>query len=210
MPTRCGQRVPPLQRLSWRGFAVCKNFRNYRRKFINSRARHDDAVAAAVSFLCDTQEPAALIFAELDIEVLALNLQFFRLDDVVHFALRAPSLGNGTLKWKKNPRLLRGIYGRSPLTKTGVIGTPWNVLSQARRFAALPAPPRLSCAFDPGALNQCLIPSILVRIHPRIGNDPPSRCRLKRRRRLTIHTLHSVSEISLYLQRAIYCRLPGD
>jgi len=106
MPTRCGQRVPPLQRLSWRGFAVCKNFRNYRRKFINSRARHDDAVAAAVSFLCDTQEPAALIFAELDIEVLALNLQFFRLDDVVHFALRAPSLGNGTLKWKKNQQLL--------------------------------------------------------------------------------------------------------
>src|SRR3982751_570293 len=90
-----------LQRLRWRGFAVCKNFRNYRRKFINARARHDDAVAAAVSFLGDTQEPAALIFAELDIEVLALNLQFFRLDDVVHFALRAPSLGNGTLKWKK-------------------------------------------------------------------------------------------------------------
>jgi hypothetical protein len=38
--------------------------------------------------------------------MLALNLQFFRLDDVVHFALRAPSLGSGTLKWKKNPRPL--------------------------------------------------------------------------------------------------------
>jgi hypothetical protein len=37
--------------------------------------------------------------------VLALNLQFFRLDDVVHFALRAPSLGIGTFKWKENPRL---------------------------------------------------------------------------------------------------------
>src|SRR6476646_8061659 len=109
-----------VQRLSWRGFAVCKNFRNYRRKFINTRARHDDAVAAAVSFLCDTQEPAALIFAELNIEVLALNLQFFRLDDVVHFALRAPSLGNGTLKWKKNQQLLRGISRRSPLAKIGV------------------------------------------------------------------------------------------
>ena len=89
------------QRLSRRSFAVGKNFGNYRRKFINARAGHDDAVAAAVSFLCDTQEPAALIFAELDIEVLALNLQFFRLDDVVHFALRAPSLGSRTLKWKK-------------------------------------------------------------------------------------------------------------
>jgi hypothetical protein len=37
--------------------------------------------------------------------VLALNLQFFRLDDVVHFALRAPSLGRVTFKWKENPRL---------------------------------------------------------------------------------------------------------
>ena len=110
-----------LQRLRRRGFAVCKNFRNYRRKFINSRARHDDAVAAAVSFLCDTQEPAALIFAELDIEVLALNLQFFRLDDVVHFALRAPSLGSRTLKWKKNRRLLRGISSRVAAGKIEVI-----------------------------------------------------------------------------------------
>ena len=90
------------QRLSWRGFAVRKNCGNYRRKFINARARHDDAVAATVSFLGDTQEPAALIFPELDVEVLALNLQFFRLDDVIHFALRAPSLGSETLKWKKN------------------------------------------------------------------------------------------------------------
>jgi hypothetical protein len=30
--------------------------------------------------------------------MLALNLQFSRLDDVIHFALRAPSLGGGTLK----------------------------------------------------------------------------------------------------------------
>ena len=96
-------------RLSRCGFAVRKNFRNRRRKVINTRTGHNDAVTAAVSFLCDTQEPAALIFPELDIKVLALNLQFFRLDDVVHFALRAPSLGNGTLKWKKNPRLFKGI-----------------------------------------------------------------------------------------------------
>jgi hypothetical protein len=88
--------------LSWRGFAVRKNFSNRRRKFINARARHDDAVAATVSFLGDTQEPAALIFPELDVEVLALNLQFSRLDDVVHFALRPPSLESETPKWKKN------------------------------------------------------------------------------------------------------------
>ena len=107
--------------LSWRGLAVGKNCSNRRRKLINARARHDDAVAAAVSFLGDTQEPAALIFPELDVEVLALNLQFFRLDDVVHFALRAPSLGSGTLKWKKNPRLLREFLTGSLLGKTAVI-----------------------------------------------------------------------------------------
>ena len=84
--------------LSWRGFAVGKNFGNDRRKVINAGARHDDAVPAPMSFLSDTQEFAAVVLPELDIEMLALNLQFFRLDDVVHFALRAPSLGSGTLK----------------------------------------------------------------------------------------------------------------
>jgi hypothetical protein len=55
-----------------------------------------------MSFLSDTQEFAAVVLPELDIEMLALNLQFFRLDDVVHFALRPPSLGSGTVEWKKN------------------------------------------------------------------------------------------------------------
>jgi hypothetical protein len=53
--------------------------------------------------------------------MLALDLQFFGLDDVVHFALRAPSLGSGTLKWKKNPRLLREFLTGSLLGKTAVI-----------------------------------------------------------------------------------------
>jgi hypothetical protein len=99
-----------LVRLSWGGFAVRKNFSNRRRKLINARARHDDAVTAAVSFLGDPQEPAAVVLPELDIEMLALNLQFFRLDDVVHFALRPPSLGSRPLKWKKNRRLFRGNF----------------------------------------------------------------------------------------------------
>ena len=92
------------QQLSWRGFAVRQNVSNCRCKLINAGAGHDDAVTAAVSFFRDAQEPPALIFPKLDVEMLSLNLQFFRLDDVIHFALRAPSLGNGTLKWKKNSR----------------------------------------------------------------------------------------------------------
>ena len=42
-----------------------------------------------MSFLRDTQESTALVFPELDIEVLALNLQFSRLDDVIHFVSEA-------------------------------------------------------------------------------------------------------------------------
>ena len=103
-----------VQRLSWRGFAVRKNVSNRRRKLLNARTRDDDTVTAAVSFLSDAQEPPAIILPELDVEVLALNLQFFGLDDVVHFAFRAPSLGSLPLKWKKNPcpmrEFLRGRY----------------------------------------------------------------------------------------------------
>jgi hypothetical protein len=55
-----------------------------------------------MSFLGDAQESPAIVLAELHVEMLALNLQFFRLDDVVHFALRSPSLGTGGRKWKKN------------------------------------------------------------------------------------------------------------
>jgi|SRR6185369_2857884 len=78
-----------FQQLSWCGFAVGQNFSNGRRKVINAGARHDDAVPAPMSFLSDTQEFTAVVLPELDIEMLALNLQFSRFDDVVHFALRA-------------------------------------------------------------------------------------------------------------------------
>ena len=105
------ERESAVQRLSWRGFAVRKNFSNCRRKVLNTRAGHDDAVTAAMSFLGDTQESTALILPELDIEMLALNLQFSRLDDVVHFALRPPSLGILRREWKKNSRLFFAIFG---------------------------------------------------------------------------------------------------
>src|SRR5438552_864429 len=89
----CTERESAVQRLSWRGLAVCQNFSNRRRKLLNAGTRHDDAVPAAMSFLGDTQESPAVVLPELDVEVLTLNLQFSRLDDVVHFALMPPSLG---------------------------------------------------------------------------------------------------------------------
>jgi len=78
--------------LSWRAFVVRQNLSNCRRKIIDPGARHDDAVAASVSFLGDAQESPAIVLSELHVEMLALYLQFSRLDDVIHFYLRPPTL----------------------------------------------------------------------------------------------------------------------
>jgi hypothetical protein len=75
-----------VQRLSWCAVVVCQNFSDRRRKIINAGTRHDDAIAASMSFLSDAQESPAIVFAELYVEMLALDLQFFRLDDVIHFS----------------------------------------------------------------------------------------------------------------------------
>jgi hypothetical protein len=86
------ERESAVQRLSWRALAVRKNFSNRRSKIINAGTRHDDAIAAAMSFLGDAQESPAVILAELHVKMLALDLQFSRLNDVIHFSLRPPTL----------------------------------------------------------------------------------------------------------------------
>ncbi len=45
-----------------------------------------------MSFFGDAQESPALVFPEFHVEMLALNLQFSRLDDVIHFPLKPPTL----------------------------------------------------------------------------------------------------------------------
>jgi hypothetical protein len=69
-----------------------------------------------MSFLGDPQKSTALIFPELDVEMLAFNLQFSRLDDVVHFDLRPPSLGASIGKWKKNPQVFSLFSGPEQAT----------------------------------------------------------------------------------------------
>ena len=103
------ERESAVQRLSWRSFAVRKNVSNRRRKLLNAGTGHYDAVAAAVSFLGDAQESPTVVLSELDVEMLALNLQFFRLDDVIHFALKPPSLDSPAAKWKKNPQFFNNF-----------------------------------------------------------------------------------------------------
>ena len=87
-----GRRSYLARELSWSAFVVRQNFSNCRRKVINAGTRHNDAVAAAMSFFGDAQESPALVFPELHVEMLALNLQFSRLDDVIHFPLKPPTL----------------------------------------------------------------------------------------------------------------------
>ncbi len=45
-----------------------------------------------MSFFSNAQESPALVFSELHVEMLAFNLQFSRLDDVIHFPLKGPTL----------------------------------------------------------------------------------------------------------------------
>jgi hypothetical protein len=90
--------------LNRRASVVRQNFRNRRGKIIHTGARNDDAIAAAMSFLDDAQEFPALVLPELDVEMLALNLQFSRLDDVIHFYWRRRLYRNGFVEWKKNRR----------------------------------------------------------------------------------------------------------
>jgi hypothetical protein len=81
-----------VQPLSWCGFVIGENLSNRRRKLIDAGARHDDAVAATVSFLGDAQESPAVVLTEFHVEMLALDLQLSRLNDVIHFYLRPPTL----------------------------------------------------------------------------------------------------------------------
>jgi hypothetical protein len=68
---------------------VLKYFTNGRDKIIHSGARYDDGIAAAMSFLSDSQEFPTLILPEFNVEMLALDLQFSRLDNIIHFPNRA-------------------------------------------------------------------------------------------------------------------------
>jgi hypothetical protein len=64
--------------------AVREHFADRSREFVHARARHDDCVAAAVCFFSDAQKLPAIVFAQLDMKIFALNLNLAGLDDVIH------------------------------------------------------------------------------------------------------------------------------
>ena len=69
-----------------------------------------------MSFLGDAQEFPAIVLAELHIEMFTLNLQFFRLDDVIHFPLKPQTLPHPF--WgmeEKSAEFVQILWGRSPM-----------------------------------------------------------------------------------------------
>ncbi len=82
-------------------FAVREHFTDRSREFGHASAGHDNRVAAAMSFFGDTQKFPAIVFAQLNMEMLALDLNLASLDDVIHFwksaAILLIRLTNGKL-----------------------------------------------------------------------------------------------------------------
>jgi hypothetical protein len=76
-------------------FGSSEHFAYSSGKVFHSCARNNDGIAPAVCLLGDTQEFTAIVFPELDVEMLALDLEFFGLDDMIHLksAVYRPEMG---------------------------------------------------------------------------------------------------------------------
>jgi hypothetical protein len=60
-------------------------------EFFQSRTGNDDRVSTTVRFLGDAHKASSFIFAKFNIEMLALDLEFFRDNYVIHDALEGAS-----------------------------------------------------------------------------------------------------------------------
>ena len=64
-----------------------------------------------MSFFNDAQEFPAIVLAEFHIEMLALNLQFFRLDDIIHFCQPPPTLSQLVLGMEEKSAVFEHFFG---------------------------------------------------------------------------------------------------
>ena len=88
-----------------------------------------------MSFFGDAQEPPALVFSELHVEMLALYLQFSRLDDVIHFPLKPPTLTHPF--WgmeEKSAEFVQILWARARLSPPWVANPALKLRSQADRY----------------------------------------------------------------------------
>jgi hypothetical protein len=72
-------------RLSRGVTAGAENVVDRRGKIVHARARDDDCVPAAVSFLGNAEEPPTLILAEFEMKSLPFDLNFPRFENAIHF-----------------------------------------------------------------------------------------------------------------------------
>jgi hypothetical protein len=122
--------------LNWRAFAVRQNFSNGRRKVVDTGTWHNDAVPAAVSFFGDAQESSAVVLPELHVEVFALNLQFSRLNNVIHFYLEAAEFR----QWNSGmEEKFLGIYNFVAVAAQNP-RLRWNVWADRRKKGRHPSP----------------------------------------------------------------------
>jgi hypothetical protein len=76
-----------------RALGVLDYFVDRRRKLIHARAWDDNGITAAVRFLGDAKEFAAVVFTKLDVKMLTLDLQLPRFDEIIHVCKKPRSLG---------------------------------------------------------------------------------------------------------------------
>jgi hypothetical protein len=60
------------------------DFTGHRHELLEARTRDDNRIATTMSFLSDTHKAASFVFSKFNVEVLTLNLEFFRDDYVIH------------------------------------------------------------------------------------------------------------------------------
>jgi len=93
---------PVVATVMWKVMMVDRGvldyFVNRSRKFVHARARDDDRVTTTVRFLGDAQEFSPVVLAEFHMEMLALDLQVPRLNEIVHVCKKPRSLGRSVSK----------------------------------------------------------------------------------------------------------------
>src|SRR3954467_14758859 len=77
------------RKLSGSVFSSSQHFPDCSGEVIHAGARNNNGVAPPVCLFGDTQKFPAIVLAELDMEMLALDLEFLGVDDVVHLKDRS-------------------------------------------------------------------------------------------------------------------------
>ncbi len=99
-----GERVSPSRRCG--PLSVFDYIIDSGGEIVDAGARHNDRIPAAVCFLGDPEELAAIIFAEFHVEMLPFDLQLPRLDEIVHLKKRRSLRWLGSKReadfWAKN------------------------------------------------------------------------------------------------------------